>query len=1183
MGKLVLNLLGQVDVRLAEKPVIGFCSGKAQALLFYLAVTGQTHTRPALAGLLWADLPDSDALTNLRQVLSNLRKLVGPYLSITRQTVTFKPDSDYWLDVAAFQAGMKSAQPPSRSNAQVTASPALSGNEAAAEQLRRTVDLYQGDFLAGFYVRDAPLFEEWQLTQRAHLRESALNALHKLTAHLAWQRDYETGLTYGRRLLALEPWHEPAHRQLMQLYAQTGQHAAALRQYDLCRQLLEEELGVVPTAETTALYEQIRDRKIGPANLPPFLTEEPEATKPERNVFVARERELADLTAALSTAHSGQGQILFVIGGAGRGKTVLVNEFARRVQVDDPALMVLTGYCNLHTGTGDPYLPFREALSLLLGEVEAKWSGGLISRAQARRLWAAMPLTISTLVEHAPGLIDTFVPGRPLQARAATFAPPAAAWFKRLTDIVSTSQPAPVEQKRIFTEYTALLTAVAAQRPLLLIIEDLQWVDPSSSDLLFHLSRQISDSPILIIGTYRPEEVALNRPAPGAKVGVRHPMAGLVSELKRRHGDIWLDLGALAAGESRHFVEAYLDTQPNRLSPAFREKLFQHTGGHALFTVEVVREMVDHHQLIRDEQGQWVESDTIDWQALPAKVEGVIERRINRLTETLQAALTIASVEGETFTAEVVARVQQLNERRLVQRLSQELDKQHRLVTAQALEWLGRQRLSGYRFRHQLFQHYLYRRLDETERAYLHEEVGNVLEALYRDQTERVAVQLARHFVEAGLTEKAVGYLRQAGERAMHLSANEEAIGHFNKGLALLNTLPDTPERARQEVLLRIPLGHALIATKGYGAPEVEQTFNQARVLCRQMGETPELFRVLWGLAIFYSVRAQHKLALEAREQMLQMAQKTEDRVLHVVAHWSVGITLYYYGELALAHTHLEQGVACYDPQQHHDLAYHYGHDPGASCLAFLAWDLWLLGYPAQALTRSHEALVRAREVSHPISLAYTTFFATWLHQHRRDWPAAQEQAEALLALSTEQGFDFYKALGTFSRGVVRVKQGQVAAGIAQMSQGLADFRALEAEMFAPEFLGYLAEAYGLSGQAGKGLCLLTEALASGEKTGERYWDAELYRLKGELLLQAAAKGAEADAENCFHQAIALACQQKARSLELRTVMSLCRLWQKQGKNEAACKRLTEIYGWFSEGFDTPDLQEAGALLKTLS
>jgi predicted ATPase len=719
----------------------------------------------------------------------------------------------------------------------------------------------------------------------------------------------------------------------------------------------------------------------------------------------------------------------------------------------------------------------------------------------------------------------------------------------------------------------------AVQRPLLLIIEDLQWVDPSSSDLLFHLSRQIGDSPILIVGTYRPEEVALNRPAPGAKVGARHPMAGLVSELKRRHGDIWLDLGALAEGECRHFVEAYLDTQPNRLGPAFREKLFQHTGGHALFTVEVLREMVDHHQLIRDEEGRWVESESIDWQALPAKVEGVIERRINRLAEALQSVLTIASVEGETFTAEVVARVQQLNERRLVQRLSQELDKQHRLVTAQALDWLGRQRLSGYRFRHQLFQHYLYRRLDETERAYLHEEVGNVLEALYGDQTERVAVQLARHFVEAGLTEKAVGYLRQAGERAMQLSANEEAIGHFNKGLALLNTLPDTPERARQEVRLQIPLGHALIATKGYGAPEVEQTFNQARVLCRQVGETPELFRVLWGLAIFYSVRAQHKLALELRQQMLQLAQNAEDQSLHVVAHWSVGITLYYNGELALAHTHLEQGIACYDPHQHHTLAFHYGHDPGASCLSFLAWDLWLLGYPAQALARSHEALVRAREASHPLSLAYATFFATWLHQHRRDWPAAQEHAEALLALSTEQGFAFYEALGTFSRGVVRVKQGQVAAGIAQMRQGLADFRALEAEMFAPEFLGYLAEAYGLSGQAEEGLSLLVEALAAGEKTGEQYWDAELYRLKGELLRQAEAQAVEDEAENCFHQAIRVAGQQQAKSLELRAVMSLGRLWQKQEKKGEARKRLAEIYGWFSEGFDTADLKEARALL----
>ena len=333
------------------------------------------------------------------------------------------------------------------------------------------------------------------------------------------------------------------------------------------------------------------------------------------------------------------------------------------------------------------------------------------------------------------------------------------------------------------------MSAIASQRPLLLILEDLHWVDTASSDLLLHLSREAAHSRMLILGTYRPDELAVSR---GETV---HPLAETLSELKRQHGDIWLDLGELAEADGRRFVEAYLDTQPNRLGPAFREALFTQTGGHALFTVELVRELRERGDLRQDADGQWIDGPAIDWNVLPARVEGAIEKRIQRLEQELRTILTIASVEGETFTAEVVARVQQLNERGLVQRLSQELDKQHRLVAAHILAWLGSQRLSLYRFRHHLFQQYVYHSLTAMERAYLHEAVGSVLEALYGQQTEHMAVQLARHFEQAGLTEKAVTYLLQASKRAARLSANQEVITHMTKGLALIERLPETRER----------------------------------------------------------------------------------------------------------------------------------------------------------------------------------------------------------------------------------------------------------------------------------------------------------------------------------------------------------------------------------------------------
>jgi predicted ATPase len=917
-------------------------------------------------------------------------------------------------------------------------------------------------------------------------------------------------------------------------------------------------------------------------------------------VFVARERELAELAATLATARAGQGQILFIIGGAGRGKTMLAQAFARQAQANDPELIVLSGHCNAHTGRGDPYLPFREALSLLAGEVEAKWAGGVITLAHARRLWEAMPLTLPALVEYAPDLIESFVPGKALQARAATFAPPEAAWFNRLAALVAEGQPPNLEQKRLLSQYTALLKAIARQRPLLLIIEDLHWVDASSGDLLFHLSREIGDSRILMVGAYRPEEVPLSQPRAGADHGERHPLADLVSELKRRHGDIWLDLGELAPLEGRRFVEAYLDTQPNRLDQVFREELFRHTGGHALFTVELLREMVDRGDIRQDEAGGWVASQGINWRRLPAKVEGVIARRINRLEEGLQAALTIASVEGENFTAEVVAQVQQLNERGLVQRLSQELDKQHRLVTAQALEWLepGGQRLSLYRFRHQLFQHYLYHRLDETERAYLHEEVGTVLEALYREQTEKIALQLAHHFEIARLTQKAVVYLLQAGQRATRLSAHQEAIVHLTKGLTLLETLAETPDRNQQELALQIALGVALIATKGYGAPELEQAFNRAWALYRlgssqsstlEAEEATQLFQILYGLCFFYHMRAKLWLAREVAGQMLELAQRQRDSFLPMPAHWAMGFILYWMGEFALAKTHFEQSLALYDPQTHHAHVLLFGQDQGVSCLAFMAWNLWALGYPDQALRRMQEALTLATKLAHPHSLVTAMNASAQLHLRCGEWQTSLEQIETVIKLSNEHGFVFWQVIGVINRGCSLIEQGQIEAGIALMRQGLAVWQPLGEHLARPYYLASLASAYGKAEQLEEGFAVLAEALAAADKTEERWWEAELYRLKGELVLKAEGRKmkdeaeAEAEAEECFWQAIQVAQRQEAKLLELRAMMSLSRLWQRQGKREEAHQRLAEIYGWFTEGFDTPDLRETKALLEALS
>jgi predicted ATPase len=514
-------------------------------------------------------------------------------------------------------------------------------------------------------------------------------------------------------------------------------------------------------------------------------------------------------------------------------------------------------------------------------------------------------------------------------------------------------------------------------------------------------------------------------------------------------------------------------------------------------------------------------------------------------------------------------------------------------VEAELLYQRGLPPQATYLFKHALIQDAAYQSLLKSTRQRYHNQIAQVLEEHFPETKETQPELLAHHYTEAGLTAQAIPYWQQAGQRAVQRSANVEAIAHLTKGLELLKTLPDTSERAQQELTLQITLGQPLIATKGYAAPEVGVVYSRARELCRQVGETSQLFPVLRGLWAFYNVRAEYKTARELGEQCLTLAQRVQDPALLIEAHYALGNTLFLLGEFASVRAHLEQGIAVRDPQQHRFRTFLYGQGPRVGCLSYAAVVLWCLGYSDQALKRSHEALTLAYELSHPFSLAFALLTAAMFHQLRREWQTVHEQAEAIITLCADQGFSYFLAVGTILRGWALTEQGQEEEGIAQMRRGLAAYRATGAELNRPSFLALLAEAYGKAGKAEEGLTVLAEALDLVDKTGACVSEAELYRLKGQLTLQQFGvqsselptpnSQAEAEAEACFLKAIAIARRQQAKSLELRATVSLARLWQQQGKHHAARNILSEIYGWFTEGFDTKDLQEAKALLEELS
>jgi adenylate cyclase len=424
----------------------------------------------------------------------------------------------------------------------------------------------------------------------------------------------------------------------------------------------------------------------------------------------------------------------------------------------------------------------------------------------------------------------------------------------------------------------------------------------------------------------------------------------------------------------------------------------------------------------------------------------------------------------------------------------------------------------------------------------------------------------------------AVGYLLQASEQAMGLGAYPEAITQLNQGLELLETMPDSSQRARQELRLQLLLGSALQTSEGYSHPAAVRALRRAKMLCDQVGDTAQSFRVLWLLGFYYRWQGELQASHQLDTQLLELALRAEDSPQLMLAHWAVGWDLMALGELAAARAHLEQALALDDPQQHRTLAVRFGLDPGVIALAHLACTLWLLGYPEQALARSESALSLARELDHPLSQAFVQVVLIQLASFLRDFEAVHTRAEMCHRLATEYGLSHLQVVGVFYRGTVLVRRGQMETGLVDIERSIKSLGASRAVAVEPGLVE-LAAAYGLTGRFEAGLSVLAQV--TGGPTGIRCFDAEIHRLRGELLEMQGAAPAEVEAH--YWQAIQVARQHKARSWELRATVSLARLWQARGRQAEAFKMLAEIYHWFSEGFDTRDLTEARQLLESLA
>jgi len=547
--------------------------------------------------------------------------------------------------------------------------------------------------------------------------------------------------------------------------------------------------------------------------------------------------------------------------------------------------------------------------------------------------------------------------------------------------------------------------------------------------------------------------------------------------------------------------------------------------------------------------------------------------RLDRLV-TAKAVAQYAAVIGRQFSYALLQAVAQVDEAMLQHELG-------RLVEAEIVYQRGLPPQASYVFKHALIRDAAYESLLKSTRQHYHQRIAQVLEAQFPETVEAQPELLAHHYTEAGFTEQAVAYWQRAGQQASARLAYLEVIKHVTTGIELLTTLPETPEHTQQALSLYIALGAALQITKGHAAPEVEHAYTQAYALCQQVGETPELIPVLFGLSRFYGTQQQFHTARELGETLLRLAQRTDDSAHYVVAHYALGAMWLFLGVLPVARQHLEDGIALYTPAQRRVSVFRIGVDLGVGCRAYAAWPLWLLGYPQQARAHIHEALALAHELAHPYSLGWAWVSAAIISQFRRDMLAVHEQTEAAVTLSIEQGFPLWTAYGTSLRGWALAMQGQGEEGMTRVRQGIAASRATGAALFVPYLYTLLADVCDHLGHRAGGLQALAEAQTLVEQHEERWWEAEVCRLRGVLLLRQPGTP-QAEAETWLQRALDVARRQGAKALELRAAMSLVRLWQQQGQRTAAYELLAPIYGWFTEGFDTADLQEAKALLEEL-
>jgi DNA-binding winged helix-turn-helix (wHTH) protein/predicted ATPase len=836
--------------------------------------------------------------------------------------------------------------------------------------------------------------------------------------------------------------------------------------------------------------------------------------------LVGRQKESARIQESYASALQGTRRIVFIAGEAGIGKTALVEQFVSDVVAHGKPL-IAQGQCIEHYGAGEAYLPILESLGRLGREPNSLMRG--------------------VLHQHAPS------------------------WLLHLPSIepAQHSQMTPVTPARMFRELADALEALTAQTPLILILEDLHWSDTATLEWLAYAARRRDPARLLVLTTYRPEEM----------LPLSHALRKLIAEMRQQSQCVELLLDCLSDDAVHAYLQQRCGSNP-RLAGAARV-LCRRTGGHPLFLRAIVDELVHRSTL-----------DNIDLSSLgsmvPAGVRQFIENRFDALSVDDKEILEVASVVGDPFSVAAVAAVMSVLETSIESQCAAWQREGSFVAADGAVAWGDGRITTRYRFRHALYQEVVYTGISPERRAQLHRVTGDRLEAHYGGRTAAIAAELAVHFEHGRDPDRAVSYLAQAARKAVERSAYAEARFHLERGQKMLELLPEGEQRLRRELEIMLLLGRVLAAREGWAVAQVEKVFLRARDICDELGDDRGLLQALWGLIGVTFAGADFRKARSIGRHVLGLAKRSGDPICGVLGHMEVGGTGFHLGESALASSrHFAKAESLYNMRQHGSHLAYFGVDMGLFSRSWATHFLWHKGYLDRARAKSDETLKMAGELAHPFSLVVASAYATMLHQFRRDRRQVDALSESTIRLCNEHGFQYYLAWCEVLRGWSRCVLGNQQEGIAEIRRGIGVLEATAGARLS-YYRALLAEASASQGCIDEAWRALDEAFADIRKTGERWWESELHRLRGELLLSDRRNDCT-DAEACFQQAIEAARGQQAKPLELRAALCLARLWRVNGRRSDAYTLVKKVRDWFRDGIGDADMQTAEPLLAEFS